>query len=66
MPFLIIVKVCNVGHVFPHFAISASNKGEDSVFLTLVPLLIQTSMLFLFFLSLFIGGLAVSDGQRVR
>ena len=66
MPFLVIVEARDLGHVFPSPAISAGSRGRASVFSTLVPLLIQTSMLFLLSPSLFVGGLAASVGQRVE
>ena len=66
MPFLVIVKAHNLGHVFPSPTVSAGGRGGASVFSTLVPLLIQTSMLFLLSPSLFIGGLAASGGRGVR
>ena len=66
MLFFVTIEVRYLGHVFPNPAVSASSRGEASVFLTLVLLLIQMSMLFLFSLSLFIGGLAASSEQRVR
>ena len=66
MPFLVTVEARDLGHVFPNPAVSASGRGGTSVFSTLVPLLIQTSMLFLLSPSLLIGGLATSGGRRIR
>ena len=65
MPFFVIVKVRDLEHVFLDPAVSAGNMGGASVFLTLVPLLIQTSMLFLLSPSLLIRGLAASDRRGV-
>ena len=65
MSFLVTVEACDLEHVFPSPAISAGGRGGASVFSTLVPLLIQTLMLFLLSPSLVVGGLAVSDGRGV-
>ena len=65
MPFLVTVEARDLGHVFPSPAVSAGGIGAASVFLTLVPLLIQTSMLFLLSPSLLVGGLAASGRQGV-
>ena len=42
MPFLVTVKARDLGHIFLNLAVSATDRGEAIVFLTLVPLLIQT------------------------
>ena len=65
MPFLVTVEARDLGHIFPSPAVSASGKGGASVFSTMVPLLLQVSMLFLFSPSLLVGGLAASSEQRV-
>ena len=65
MPFFVTVEAHDLGHVFPSPTVSASGRGEASVFLTLVPLLIQTSILFLLSPSFFVGGLAASGGRGV-
>ena len=65
MPFFVTVEVRDLGHVFSNLAISASGRGETSIFSILVPLLIQTSMLFLLSPSLLIRSVAASAGQRV-
>ena len=65
MPFLVTVEVRDLGHVFPSPAVSAGGRGGASVFSTLVPLLIQTSMLFLLSPSFLVGGLAASGGRGV-
>ena len=66
MPFLVTVEVRDLEHIFPSPTISTGGRGRASVFSTLVPLLIQTSMLFLLSPSLFARGLAASDGRGVR
>ena len=65
MLFLIIVEAYDLGHIFPSSAISAGSRSGASVFSTLVPLLIQILMLFLFSPSFLVGGLAASGKQRV-
>ena len=65
MPFLVTVEACNLEHIFPSLTISTGGRGGASVFSTLVPLLIQTSMLFLLSPSLLVGGLAASGGRGV-
>ena len=65
MFFLVRVEVRNLEYFFSNPAVSASSRGKASVFSTLVSLLIQTSILFLLFLSLLVGGLATSGGQKV-
>ena len=65
MPFLVIVEARDLGHVFPSSAVSAAGRGGASVFSTLVPLLIQTLMLFLLSPSLLVGGLTASGEQGV-
>ena len=65
MPFLVTVEAQNLGHIFPNLAVSASSRDGASVFLTLILLLIQMSMLFLLSPSLFDGGLADSGGRGV-
>ena len=65
MPFLVTVKANDLGRVFSSPTISAGSRGRASVFLTLIPLLIQTSMLFLLSPSLLIGGVATFGGQGV-
>ena len=66
MPFLVTVEARDLGHVFPSSTVSASGRGGASVFLTLVSLLIQTSMLFLLSPSFLVRGLAASGGRGVR
>ena len=66
MPFLVTVEARDLGHVFPSPAVSTGSRGEASVFLTLVLLLIQTSMLFLLSLSLLVGDLAAFDRRGVE
>ena len=65
VPFLVTVEVPDLGHVFPSLAVSASGRGGASIFLNLVPLLIQTSILFLLSPNLLVGGLTASGGQGV-
>ena len=65
MLFLVTVEACDLGHFFPNPAVSAGGRGGASVFSTLVPLLIQTSMLFLLSLSFLVGGLAASGRRGV-
>ena len=60
------VKRRDLGHVVPSPAVSAGGRGGASVFSTLVPLLIQTSILFPLLPSLLVGGLAASGGQGVK
>ena len=62
MLFPIIVEVRDLGYIFPNPTVSAGDRGRASVFLTLVLLLIQTSMLFLLSPSLLVGDLATSGG----
>ena len=65
MLFLFTVEARDLGHVFPSPAVSAGGRGGASVFSTLVPLLIQTLMLFLLSLSLLVGGLTTSGRRGV-
>ena len=65
MLFLVTVEARDLGHVFSSPAVSTGSRGRASVFSTLVPLLIQTSMLFLLSPSFLVGGLAASGGQGV-
>ena len=66
MPFLVTIEVHDLEHIFPSPAVNASGRSRASVFSILVPLLIQTLMLFLLSLSLLVGGLAASGEQGVR
>ena len=66
MPFLVTVEAHDLGHIFSSSAFSTSDRGETSVLLTLVLLLIQTSMLFLLSLSLLVGSLTTFGGQGVK
>ena len=66
MLFIVSIEAHNQGHIFSNFINCANGRGRVSIFLTLVPLLFQTLMFFLFALSLFIRGLAISGGRRVR
>ena len=65
MLFHVTFEVRDLGHVFLNPAISAGGRGGASVFSTLVPLLIQMSMLFLLSPSLLVRSLAASSGQEV-
>ena len=65
MPFIVTVKARDLGHIFLSPTISACGRGRAIVFSTLVPLLIQTSMLFLLSPSFLVGGLAASGGRGV-
>ena len=65
MPFLVIVEARDLGHIFFSLTVSAGSRSGASVFLTLVPLLIQTSMLFLLSPSLLVRSLAAFGGQGV-
>ena len=65
MPFLVTVEARDLEHVFSSLAVSAGGRCKVSVFLTLVPLLIQTSMLFLLSPSLLVGVLAASGKRGV-
>ena len=65
MLFLVIVEARDLEHVFPSLVVSACGKGGASVFSTLVPLLIQTLILFLLSPSFLVRGLATSVGQKV-
>ena len=66
MLFLVIFEAHDLGYVFPSPTVSDGSRGEASVFSTLVPLLIQTSIYFLLSLSLFVGDLAASSGRGVE
>ena len=66
MLFLVTVEARDLGHIFPSHVVSTSGRGGASIFSTLVPLLIQTSMLFLLSPSLLVGGLTASGGRGVR
>ena len=66
MLFFAIVEACNLRYGFSNLAISVGGEGGASVFLTQVLLLIQTSILFLLFPSLFVGGFAAFGGQGVE
>ena len=65
MPFLVTVEAHDLGHVFPSPAVSAGGRGRASVFSTVVLLLIQTLMFFLFSPSLLVRDLTASGMQRV-
>ena len=65
MPFLVTVEAHDLELVFLSPTVSASGRGGASVFLTLVLLLIQISMLFLLFLSFLVRGLTTSDRQKI-
>lgn len=66
MSFLIRIEVYDLEIVFSNLAISARSRGRASVFLTLVPLLIQISMLFRLFLNFFVEGFTAFSGYGVR
>ena len=65
MPFLVKVEVHDLGHVFSNLTISTGGGGGASVFSTLVPLLIQISMLFLLPPSLLFGVFIASSKRGV-
>ena len=66
MPFFVIVEVHDLRYVFLNPVVSAGSRDRAGVFLTLIPLLIQTSMLFLLSPSLLVGSLATSGRRGVR
>ena len=66
MPFLVTVEARDLGHVFPSPTVSTSGRDRASIFSTLVPLLIQTSMLFFLSPIPLVRGLAASSRRGVR
>ena len=65
MSFHITIEAYNLKHVFSNLIVSEGGKSRASVFLTLVPLLIKTLILFLLSLNLLIRSFAAFGKQRV-
>ena len=63
--FLIRVEICDLEYVFSNPNFSGGAKGRVNIFLTLVPLLTQTSIFFYLFPSIFVRGFAVSSNWVV-